>query len=84
MHKHADGRWVKRERLEKGDLVFFETDRPFPSHIGIYIENDKFIHASSASGKVVISDLRAPYYSKTYIGAKRIYLKSHGMVALKN
>jgi len=84
MHKHADGVWVERNRLEKGDLVFFETNRPFPSHIGIYIENGKFIHASSAGGKVLISDLNQPYYSETYIGSKRIYLKNHGMVAFEN
>lgn len=83
MHKHADGMWVKKSRLQKGDLVFFETDRPFPSHIGIYIEGGKFIHASSAGGKVIVSNLNKPYYTKTYIGAKRIYLKDNNAVAFK-
>ncbi|WP_462137961.1 C40 family peptidase [Candidatus Mycalebacterium sp.] len=83
MHKHADGRWVNKDSLQKGDLVFFETDRPFPSHIGIYIEDGRFIHASSAGGKVIISDLAKPYYSKAYIGAKRIYLDNPGAVTIK-
>ncbi len=75
MHKYAEGRWVRKDRLEKGDLVFFETDRPFPSHIGIYMEKGNFIHASSVRGRVVVSNLGEPYYTKTYIGAKRIYLR---------
>ncbi|QMU56060.1 MAG: LysM peptidoglycan-binding domain-containing protein [Candidatus Mycalebacterium zealandia] len=83
MHKHADGRWLKKDSLQKGDLVFFETDRPFPSHIGIYIEDGKFIHASSVGGKVIISDLAKPYYKSTYIGAKRIYLDNPGAVTIK-
>lgn len=82
MHKHADGLWVDRNSLQKGDLVFFETDRPFPSHIGIHIEKGRFIHASSVSGKVIISDLATPYYTRTYIGAKRIYLDSPDAVAV--
>ena len=81
MHKHADGLWVAKDRLQKGDLVFFETDRPFPSHIGIYTGGGNFIHASSAYKKVVVSPLNTPFYNKTYIGAKRIYAKDPFAVA---
>ena len=81
MHKHAEGLWVTKNRLQTGDLVFFETDRPFPSHIGIYVGDGKFIHASSASGKVVVSPLSQSYYTKTYIGAKRVFIQDPFAVA---
>lgn len=84
MHRHAKGRWVEKNSLEKGDLVFFETDRPFPSHIGIYIGEGNFIHASSVQGKVVVSNLGEPYYTKTYIGAKRVYIGSEKAVASRD
>ncbi|MGH7885271.1 MAG: NlpC/P60 family protein, partial [Thermodesulfobacteriota bacterium] len=67
-----EGSWVTKSSLEKGDLVFFRTYAQFPSHVGIYIGNDKFIHASSASRKVTITDLNQNYYQERYIGAKRI------------
>lgn len=81
MHKHAEGMWIAKNQLQTGDLVFFETDRPFPSHIGIYVGGGNFIHASSAYKEVVVSPLDKPYYTKTYIGAKRIYIKDPFAVA---
>ena len=53
-----------------GDLVFFET-RVGPSHAGIYLGNNKFIHAGASTG-VTISDMNSPYWSGTYLGAKRM------------
>lgn len=66
------GEWVNRNELQKGDLVFFTTYASFPSHVGIYIGDDKFIHASSAGKKVIITDLNRQYYRTRYIGAKRL------------
>ncbi len=66
------GRYVKKNQLSIGDLVFFRTYARYPSHVGIYIGNDKFIHASSKSRKVTIDNINLNYYSKRYIGAKRI------------
>lgn len=66
------GESVNREELSIGDLVFFRTYASFPSHVGIYLGNNLFIHASSKSKKVTIDSLDTPYYFKRFIGAKRI------------
>lgn len=57
--------------LQKGDLVFFRTYASFPSHVGIYLGENKMIHASSRDRKVVISTMNTPYYRSRFIGAKR-------------
>ncbi|AJY70609.1 peptidoglycan-binding protein LysM [Geobacter sulfurreducens] len=58
--------------LQKGDLLFFHTYARFPSHVGIYLGNNKMIHASSRDRRVVISSIDTPYYRSRFIGAKRI------------
>jgi len=63
---------VPPENLQKGDLIFFRTYARFPSHVGIYLGDNKMIHASSGSRKVIISSMNTPYYRARYIGAKRI------------
>lgn len=67
------GESVTREDLSIGDLVFFRTYASFPSHVGIYLGNNLFIHASSRSKKVSIDSLDTPYYFKRFIGAKRLF-----------
>lgn len=66
------GKYVNKSQLAIGDLVFFRTYAKYPSHVGIYLGDNKFIHASSRSKKVTIDDLDFNYYKKRYIGAKRI------------
>lgn len=56
--------------LKEGDLVFFNTRRGI-SHVGVYLHNQKFVHAS-ASGGVMISDLNDSYWSHKIIGAGRV------------
>jgi cell wall-associated NlpC family hydrolase len=58
--------------LSPGDLVFFETTRPGISHVGMYIGNDHFIHASSGAGEVTITSLSDQYYSSRFRGGTRI------------
>lgn len=60
---------VSDNSLKEGDLVFFNTTGGI-SHVGIYLVNRLFVHASSSKG-VVISSLDDPYFSKRYVGAGR-------------
>jgi len=63
---------IKRSEMKFGDLVFFNTRRHARvSHVGIYIGDNLFAHASSRFG-VTISSLESTYYSKRLLGARRI------------
>ncbi len=67
------GRYIDKDEISEGDLVFFNTrSRQYPSHVGIYIGNNQFIHTSRKERKVSIGNLNEPYYSKRFIGAKRL------------
>ncbi len=66
------GKPVARHQLQPGDLVFFRTRGRHISHVGIYIGNGKFIHASSARGRVRIDSLDKGYYKQRYAGARRL------------
>jgi len=68
--QHKPTRRVSVPSLQEGDLVFFNTRGRGVSHVGIYMGNNKFAHASSEKG-VIISDLYEPYYLKKYLGAGR-------------
>ena len=66
------GEPVAREDLQPGDLVFFHTTRPGISHVGIYIGDGEFIHASSSKGAVRIDRIDEGYYRQRFVGAKRV------------
>lgn len=63
---------VDRKHLKVGDLVFFRTYASYPSHVGIYIGNGKFIHFSSMYHGLAISSLNDHYFRRRFIGAKRV------------
>ena len=63
---------VARDDLEPGDLVFFQTYRRSASHVGIYVGDDKFVHAATRGGQVQVDSLNDAYYAHRYLGARRI------------
>jgi cell wall-associated NlpC family hydrolase len=65
------GTAVARRDLQFGDLVFFNTTGQVPSHVGIYVEDDLFAHASVTQG-VTFSSLDSTYYRKRFVGARRV------------
>ncbi len=65
---------VERDRMEKGDLLFFAKGDGAPiSHVGIYIGDGRFIHAPATGKKIRIESLSRPYYVRRYVGS-RTYL----------
>jgi cell wall-associated NlpC family hydrolase len=68
---------VAKSDLSPGDLVFFRTYAKYPSHVGIYLGDNRFVHASSRDKKVTVESLDTPYYVKRYIGAKRLLFEQN-------
>lgn len=62
---------IQKKQLQEGDLVFFKTSGRSISHVGVYLRNNKFVHASTSSG-VMISDLDEDYFARRYAGAGRV------------
>ncbi len=63
---------VAQAELLPGDLVFFTTYAPGASHVGIYVGERKFVHASSGAREVAVSSLDESYYTTRYFGARRL------------
>ena len=69
------GKRISRHNLKPGDLVFFDTSkrhRGYVNHVGIYLGHNKFIHASSAQKKVIITSLEKPFYKSRFKWGSRI------------
>ncbi len=64
-------RKISTTELQEGDLVFFNTRGSGVSHVGVYLGNNRFIHASVSRG-VMVNGLSEPYYAQRYYGAGRI------------
>lgn len=71
--QYLDCKHIKKKKLRQGDLVFFKTRgaKGGISHVGVYLCNNKFVHASTSSG-VMISDLDEDYFAKRYAGGGRV------------
>lgn len=66
------GTMVAKNKLRKGDLVFFRSKRGV-NHVGIYLENGKFIHSASNGKTVTISHLEEDYWRTHYAGGRRVF-----------
>lgn len=64
------GRDIERRQLQPGDLVFFNTRNQPYSHVGLYIGDDRFVHAPSSNGKIRVDRLSAGYYAQRFEGAR--------------
>lgn len=67
--QYAQSKKLTRRDLQPGDLVFFNINGRKISHVGIYLDHDRFIHAPSSGKSVTIDSLSNPYWSSRYRGA---------------
>ena len=66
------GKSVEPQDLAPGDILFFTTTDPGPSHVAIAIGGDQFVHAPSSTGVVRVEHLSSSYWSPRYLGARRL------------
>ena len=66
------GKSVKKDELQPGDLVFFNTLKSTFSHVGIYLGDNKFIHAPSKGKSVQVESMQNSYWSSHFEGAQRL------------
>ena len=66
------GKSIKPEDLAAGDIIFFTTTAPGPTHVGIAIGGDQFVHAPSTTGVVRVERLGSSYWAARYLGARRL------------
>ena len=64
---------VGRDDVQAGDLLFFSTSAPGPSHVGMSIGGDEFVHAPSSAGVVRVERFSGSYWSPRFVGARRLY-----------
>lgn len=63
---------IRKDRIKRGDLLFFKIYRSKISHVGIYLGNRRFIHAPSSGKTVEVANLDNPYWRKHFVGARRV------------
>jgi cell wall-associated NlpC family hydrolase len=66
------GKRVTLSQLEAGDLVFYNTERRPYSHVGIFLGDDRFIHAPRPGSAVRVENMRGTYWVRRFDGARRI------------
>ncbi len=70
--QYQAGRQVDTADARTGDLVFFNTTGVSPSHVGILLEGDRFVHAPSTAGEVRVERLTARYWAGRFVGVRRL------------
>ena len=71
----SNGTSVSMSELQPGDLVFFlksGSGASRASHVGIYIGGNQFVHASTPTVGVIVSDMDSAYYGTGFVGARRL------------
>lgn len=66
------GKPVRPEDLSPGDIIFFTTTAPGPTHVAIALGRDEFVHAPSSTGVVRVEHLSSSYWSPRFLGARRV------------
>ena len=66
------GNSVDKSELKPGDLVFFNTMRRAFSHVGIYLGDNRFLHAPRTGAEIRVEDMSQSYWVKRYNGARRV------------
>ncbi len=66
------GKTVSRDELQPGDLVFFNTLKSAFSHVGIYVGDNKFVHAPRPGGAVRVENMQTGYWARRFNGAQRL------------
>ena len=72
VEQYRVGTSVLAPDLRAGDLVFFNTTGVSPSHVGISVGGDEFVHAPNSSGEVRVEHLGARYWSERFVGIRRV------------
>lgn len=67
----AQSQSISKSNLKEGDMVFFKIETPKVGHVGIYLQDGYFVHASSSRG-VIVSNLSEAYYTKYFVGGGRL------------
>jgi cell wall-associated NlpC family hydrolase len=70
--QYDTGKRVSRDEVRAGDLVFFSTNGPGPSHVGIALDGEEFVHAPNSRGVVRVERLSTEYWRRRYLGARRV------------
>ncbi len=68
---------LERRDVASGDLVFFNTTGRPNSHVGIYVGQNRFVHAPATGGTVRLEDMSKPYWARRYMGARRVVAVSN-------
>jgi len=72
-YQYQRSHYINRSQLRKGDLLFFNQEGKRFSHVGIYIGDNKFVHAPSTGKRVRVSTISNPYWSRHLASTRRLY-----------